>query len=102
MSGKRAGTGLVIAGAAAVVAVSVARAVERHWRETAQQVVGEAAGDEATPDRDRGEPRVEIDDDVGDLLVAQTGQARRGNMDDGSAPLGIDILNTIRTIRTGA
>jgi hypothetical protein len=52
MSGKRAGTGLVIAGAAAVVYFRLLRPWHLHWGATAQEAGGEVAGDELMPDPD--------------------------------------------------
>ena len=62
MSGKRAGAGLVIAGAAAVVYFRLLRPWHLHWGATAQEAGGEVAGDELMPDPDIVATRVvEID-----------------------------------------
>jgi hypothetical protein len=49
MSGKRAGTGLVIVGAAAVVYFRLLRSWHLHWGATAKEAGGKVAGDELMP-----------------------------------------------------
>jgi hypothetical protein len=49
MSGKRAGTGLVIVGAVVVVYFRFLRPWHLHWGATAQEAGGEVAGDELMP-----------------------------------------------------
>ena len=62
MSGKRAGTGLVIVSVAAVVYFRLLRPWHLHWGATAQEAGGEVAGDELMPDPDIVATRVvEID-----------------------------------------
>ena len=60
--GKRAGTALVIVGAAAAVYFGFLRRWHLRWGATAQEATGEVAGDELMPDPDIVATRaVEID-----------------------------------------
>jgi hypothetical protein len=103
MSGKRAGTGLVIAGAAAVAYFRLLRPWHLHWGATAQEAGGEVAGDELMPDPDIVATRVvEIDAPPSAIWpwLVQMGPGRGGayTYDWIERRLGIDIRNTDRVI----
>ncbi len=103
MSGKHAGTGLVIAGAAAVVYFRLLRPWHLHWGATAQEAGGEVAGDELMPAPDIVATRVvEIDAPPSAIWpwLVQMGPGRGGayTYDWIERRLGIDIRNTNRVI----
>jgi hypothetical protein len=103
MPGKRAGTGLVIAGAAAAVYFGVLRQWHLHWGATAQEATSEVAGDELMPDPDIVATRVvEIDAPPSAIWpwLVQMGPGRGGaySYDWIERRLGIDIRNTDRVI----
>jgi hypothetical protein len=104
MSGKRAGTGLVIVGAVVVVVYfRFLRPWHLHWGATAQEAGGEVAGDELMPDPDIVATRaVEIDAPPSAIWpwLVQMGPGRGGayTYDWIERRLGIDIRNTDRVI----
>ena len=103
MLGKRVGTGLAIAGAAAAVYVRFLRPWHLHWGATAQEVNGEVAGDELMPHPDIVATRVvEIDAPPSAIWpwLVQMGPGRGGacTYDWIERRLGIDIRNIDRVI----
>jgi hypothetical protein len=104
MVGKRLGTGLVIAGAAAVALYfRFARPWHLHWGATEQEVSGTVAGDELMPNPDIVATRaVEIDAPAPAIWpwLVQMGPGRGGayTYDWIERRLGIDIHNTDRII----
>ena len=100
MLGRRAGTGLVIVGAAAVaVYFRFLRRWHLHWGATAQEVSGKVVGDELMPDADIVATRVvEIDAPPSAIWpwLVQMGPGRGGacTYDWIERRLGIDIRNT--------
>jgi len=103
MVGRRAGTGLVIVGAAAAVYFRFLRPWHLHWGATAQEVSAEVAGDELMPHADIVATRVvEIDAPPSAIWpwLVQMGPGRGGayTYDWIERRLGIDIRNTDRVI----
>ena len=103
MSGQRAGAGLVIVGAVAVVYFRLLRPWHLHWGATAREAGGEVAGDELMPDPDIVATRVvEIDAPPSAIWpwLVQMGPGRGGayTYDWIERRLGIDIRNTNRVI----
>ena len=102
MLGRRAGTGLVIVGAAAVY-FRFLRQWHLHWGATAQEVRGKVVGDELMPHADIVATRVvEIDAPPSAIWpwLVQMGPGRGGayTYDWIERRLGIDIRNTDRVI----
>ena len=103
MPGKRTGTGLLIAGAAAMAYFRFLRPWHLHWGATAQEAGGQVAGDELMPDPDVVATRaVEIDAPPSAIWpwLVQMGPGRGGayTYDWIERRLGIDIRNTDRII----